>query len=32
MVSIDTLEETLDPPDWAPLRALGHRMVDDATL
>jgi aromatic-L-amino-acid/L-tryptophan decarboxylase len=22
-------EETLDPPDWTELRALGHRMVDD---
>jgi len=22
-------EETLDPADWAELRALGHRMVDD---
>jgi glutamate/tyrosine decarboxylase-like PLP-dependent enzyme len=22
-------EETLDPPDWDELRALGHRMVDD---
>jgi glutamate/tyrosine decarboxylase-like PLP-dependent enzyme len=21
--------ETLDPPDWTALRALGHRMVDD---
>jgi aromatic-L-amino-acid/L-tryptophan decarboxylase len=21
--------ETLDPPDWTELRALGHRMVDD---
>ena len=23
-------EETLDPDDWASMRALGHRMVDDA--
>ncbi|MGA3158691.1 MAG: hypothetical protein ABSE43_14070, partial [Steroidobacteraceae bacterium] len=23
-------EETLDPEDWAPLRALAHRAVDDA--
>ena len=23
-------EETLDPADWESLRALGHRMVDDA--
>src|SRR5271154_4428001 len=23
------LEETLDPPDWDGLRALGHRMLDD---
>jgi glutamate/tyrosine decarboxylase-like PLP-dependent enzyme len=23
------VEETLDPDDWAELRALGHRMVDD---
>lgn len=23
------LEETLDPDDWAALRQLGHRMVDD---
>lgn len=23
-------EETLDPSDWEPLRALGHRLVDDA--
>ena len=22
-------EETLDPSDWAPLKALGHKMVDD---
>ena len=22
-------EETLDPKDWEPMRALGHRMVDD---
>jgi len=22
-------EETLDPEDWAAMRALGHRMVDD---
>ncbi|MGH7579505.1 MAG: pyridoxal phosphate-dependent decarboxylase family protein [Gemmatimonadales bacterium] len=22
-------EESLDPPDWTELRALGHRMVDD---
>jgi aromatic-L-amino-acid decarboxylase len=22
-------EETLDPEDWASMRALGHRMVDD---
>jgi len=22
-------EESLDPQDWAELRALGHRMVDD---
>ena len=22
-------DETLDPPDWTELRALGHRMVDD---
>jgi glutamate/tyrosine decarboxylase-like PLP-dependent enzyme len=22
-------EESLDPPDWGELRALGHRMVDD---
>lgn len=22
-------EETLDPPSWSELRALGHRMVDD---
>jgi aromatic-L-amino-acid/L-tryptophan decarboxylase len=24
-----TTEPTLDPPDWADLRALGHRMLDD---
>ena len=24
------VEETLDPTDWDELRALGHRMVDDA--
>jgi glutamate/tyrosine decarboxylase-like PLP-dependent enzyme len=23
-------EETLDPEDWASMRALGHRMLDDA--
>jgi glutamate/tyrosine decarboxylase-like PLP-dependent enzyme len=23
------LEETLDPEDWEPMRALGHRMLDD---
>jgi aromatic-L-amino-acid decarboxylase len=23
-------EENLDPPDWEAMRALGHRMVDDA--
>ncbi len=23
-------EETLDPADWASMRALGHRMLDDA--
>ncbi len=23
-------EETLDPPDWEPVRALSHRIVDDA--
>jgi len=23
-------EETLDPKDWAPLRALAHRAIDDA--
>lgn len=23
-------EETLDPQDWAAMRALGHRMLDDA--
>jgi len=22
-------EETLDPEDWGPIRALGHRMLDD---
>ena len=22
-------EETLDPSDWAELRGLGHRMLDD---
>ena len=22
-------EETLDPEDWEPIRALGHRMVDE---
>ena len=25
-----TQEETLDPQDWAALRALGHRALDDA--
>ena len=25
-----TQEETLDPRDWAALRALGHRALDDA--
>ena len=24
------LEETLDPQDWASMRALGHRVLDDA--
>ncbi len=24
------VEETLDPQDWASMRALGHRMLDDA--
>ncbi len=23
-------EETLDPEDWESMRALGHRMLDDA--
>ncbi|HTS87477.1 MAG TPA: hypothetical protein VMG41_03215, partial [Gemmatimonadales bacterium] len=26
----DPSYETLDPTDWAAMRALGHRMVDDA--
>ena len=25
----DTLDASLDPGDWAGLRALGHRMIDD---
>ncbi len=25
-----TKEETLDPDDWASMRALGHRILDDA--
>jgi glutamate/tyrosine decarboxylase-like PLP-dependent enzyme len=29
MLQRDPHEETLDPSDWAPLRALAHRMVDD---
>lgn len=24
------MEETLDPGDWESMRALGHRMLDDA--
>ncbi|TIT74844.1 MAG: amino acid decarboxylase, partial [Mesorhizobium sp.] len=24
------MEETLDPPDWADMQALSHRIVDDA--
>ncbi|QRY66364.1 hypothetical protein JVX98_00175 (plasmid) [Ensifer sp. PDNC004] len=24
------VEETLDPKDWAELRALSHRIVDDS--
>ena len=25
----EMVEETLDPVDWGPMRALGHRMLDD---
>ena len=25
-----TVEETLDPDDWTEMRALSHRIVDDA--
>lgn len=30
MEAPDSAEETLDPQDWEDMRALGHRMVDDA--
>lgn len=26
----ETIEETLDPPDWGALKALSHRIVDDS--
>jgi aromatic-L-amino-acid decarboxylase len=28
-VRITSVEETLDPTDWASMRVLGHRMLDD---
>ena len=30
MSQLEPQEETLDPADWEAMRALGHRMVDDA--
>ena len=29
-MNTETHYETLDPEDWDAMRALGHRMVDDA--
>jgi aromatic-L-amino-acid decarboxylase len=29
-ISVEPVEETLDPGDWAGLQALSHQIVDDA--
>ena len=31
-MNIEIHHETLDPDDWDEMRALSHRMVDDANL